>query len=78
MYGRYSPVYLGKIPDFSKIAEAYGLNGIKVTRTSEIPGALENARKSNISSVIDIHVEPEQDFGESHQLAVELQDSKRF
>lgn len=78
VYGRYSSVYLGEIPDFSKIAEAYGLNGIEVSRTSEIAGALEKARKSNISSVIDIHVQPEQDFGETHQLAVELQDSKRF
>ena len=77
VYGRYSSVYLGEIPDFSKIAEAYGLNGIEVSRTSEIAGALEKARKSTISSVIDIHVEPEQDFGETHQLAVELQDSKR-
>nr|QNO51269.1 3D-(3,5/4)-trihydroxycyclohexane-1,2-dione hydrolase [Methanosarcinales archaeon ANME-1 ERB6] len=78
VYGRYSSVYLGEIPDFSKIADAYGLNGIEVSRTSEIAGALEKARKSNISSVIDIHVKPEQDFGETHQLAVELQDSKRF
>jgi acetolactate synthase-1/2/3 large subunit len=77
VYGRYSSVYLGEIPDFSKIADAYGLNGIKVSRTSEIPGALEKARKSTISSVIDIHVKPEQDFGETHQLAVDLQDSKR-
>ncbi|MEA2051461.1 MAG: biosynthetic-type acetolactate synthase large subunit [Euryarchaeota archaeon] len=77
VYGRYSSVYLGEIPDFSKIAEAYGLNGIEVSRTSEIEGALEKARKSNISSVINIHVEPEQDFGETHQLAVELQNSKR-
>ena len=78
VYGRYSSVYLGEIPDFSKIAEAYGLNGIEVSRTSEIADALEKARKSNISSVIDIQVKPEQDFGETHQLAVELQDSKRF
>jgi acetolactate synthase-1/2/3 large subunit len=78
VYGRYSSVYLGEIPDFSKIAEAYGLNGIEVSRTSEIVSALEKARKSTISSVIDIHVKPEQDFGETHQLAVELQDSKRF
>nr|QNO54377.1 3D-(3,5/4)-trihydroxycyclohexane-1,2-dione hydrolase [Methanosarcinales archaeon ANME-1 ERB7] len=78
VYGRCSSVYLGEIPDFSKIAEAYGLNGIEVSRTSEIPDALEKARKSTISSVIDIHVKPEQDFGASHQLAVELQDSKRF
>ncbi|NAS89551.1 acetolactate synthase, large subunit, biosynthetic type [ANME-1 cluster archaeon AG-394-G21] len=77
VYGRYSSVYLGEIPDFSKIAEAYGLNGIEVSRTSEIEGALEKARKSEVSSVIDIHVEPEQDFGETHQLAVELQNSKR-
>jgi len=78
VYGRYSSVYLGKIPDFSKIADAYGLNGISVSRTSEIPDALKKARKSEVSSVIDIHVQPEQDFGETHQLAVELQNSKRF
>ena len=62
-YGRYSSVYLGKKPDFSKLAEAYGLNGIEVSRTSEIAKALSAARKSKISSIINIHIKPEQDFG---------------
>ena len=62
-YGRYSAVYLGKQPNFSKLAEAYGLNGIEVNRSSEIKKALQAARRSKISSVINIHIKPEQDFG---------------
>jgi len=62
-YGRYSAVYLGKELNFSKLAEAYGLNGFEVSRTSEIAKALQAARRSKISSIINVHIKPEQDFG---------------
>ncbi|MCX6798767.1 MAG: biosynthetic-type acetolactate synthase large subunit [Candidatus Diapherotrites archaeon] len=53
---RYSGVHLKRTPDFAKVAEAYGLTGITVTRDSEIAPALARAKKSDESVVIDVHV----------------------
>ncbi len=54
--GRRSQVWLGKVPDFAKVAEAYGLHGENVERPSEIPEALQRALKSGETSVINVHV----------------------
>jgi len=56
---RYSSVHLGKTPDFAKLAEAYGLKGITVTRDSEISAAFKEARKSDEAVVMDVHVQEE-------------------
>jgi len=57
--GRRSQVWLGKIPDFQKLAEAYGLLGISVERPSEIADALQLAMKNEESSVLNVHVNNE-------------------
>jgi len=54
--GRRSQVWLGKIPNFEKIAQAYELQGISVDRPSEISEALQAAIKNDETSVIDVHV----------------------
>lgn len=56
---RYSGVHLKKTPNFTKLAEAYSLTGIEVTRASEIAPALEQAVKSDETTVIDVHVAEE-------------------
>lgn len=56
---RYSEVYLGKIPDFVKVAKAYGLKGIRVTKPSELEPALKQAIKNKDTTVVDIHIEEE-------------------
>src|SRR3989338_8597741 len=43
---RYSEVYLGQTPDFVKVAEAYGLKGIRVGKESELEPALKQAIKN--------------------------------
>ncbi|MFH1256465.1 MAG: biosynthetic-type acetolactate synthase large subunit [Candidatus Diapherotrites archaeon] len=56
---RYSAVHLKRVPDFAKLAEAYGLTGITVTKPSELSGAFLRARKSDETVVIDVHVKEE-------------------
>ena len=46
-------------PDFVKLAEAYGVTGIRVTRDDEIRPAIEKARSINGPVLIDFVVEPE-------------------
>ncbi len=57
--GRRSQVWLGKIPDFEKLAQAYGLHGTRVERPSEISEALQRAIKADESTVVDVHVNSE-------------------
>ncbi len=74
VYGRYSSVNLGKKPDFAKVAEAYGLKGYEVNRPSDIYPCLQSARKSRRSSIIDIHVKPEEDYGPTEQFGITEKD----
>jgi len=53
---RYSHVYLGEVPDFVKYAEAFGLDGMKANKPSEVKEALKAAKKSDETFVIDIDV----------------------
>jgi acetolactate synthase-1/2/3 large subunit len=46
-------------PDFVKLAEAHGLVGLRVTKRSELPAAVERARKEPGTVVIDFRVEQE-------------------
>jgi len=56
---RYSEVYLGTTPDFIKVAEAYGLKGIRVKKESELEPALKQAIKNDVTTVIDVQIEEE-------------------
>ena len=56
---RYSEVYLGKTPDFVKVAEAYGLKGIRVNKKSELEPALKQAIKNDVTTIIDVAIEGE-------------------
>ncbi|MFO0815383.1 MAG: biosynthetic-type acetolactate synthase large subunit [Gemmatales bacterium] len=46
-------------PDYVKLAEAYGLQGFRVTKRSEVQSAVETARNSNKTVIIDFYVEQE-------------------
>lgn len=46
-------------PNFVKLAEAYGLTGISVTKRSEVEGAIRKAQEAEGSVVIDFRVEAE-------------------
>jgi len=47
-------------PDFAKIAEAYGLPGLRVTRKEEVVPAIEQAMEYQGPFLIDFMVEPEE------------------
>ena len=59
---RYSSVHLGPMPDFVKLAEAYGVNGFRATRASEIGTCLEKAIQSEESSIIEIPISKEENY----------------
>ena len=46
-------------PDFVKLAEAHGLQGIRVTKRSKIAAAVEAARKASTTTVVDFRVQQE-------------------
>jgi acetolactate synthase-1/2/3 large subunit len=46
-------------PDFAKLAQAFGLEGITVTKRGDVAGAVNGARRSKRSVVIDFQVEQE-------------------
>ena len=47
-------------PDFVKVAEAYGLPGIRVTKKSQVLPAIKRAMKHDGPFLIDFGVEPEE------------------
>ncbi|MEM3673086.1 MAG: biosynthetic-type acetolactate synthase large subunit [Candidatus Bathyarchaeia archaeon] len=57
---RYFAVNLGKVPDFVKLAEAYGAQGFHVQSIEEFSSAFKNALKSDVTTVIDVPIHPEE------------------
>ncbi|MEM2547170.1 MAG: thiamine pyrophosphate-dependent enzyme, partial [Candidatus Bathyarchaeia archaeon] len=58
--GRYFAVNLGKVPDFVKLAEAYGAQGFRARTLEEFSSALKKALQSDVTSVIDVPISPEE------------------
>jgi acetolactate synthase-1/2/3 large subunit len=56
LFGHYSPS-LFKNPEFKKIAEAYGMNGVQVKTSKEFEKAFGDAKKSTKSTIIDVLVD---------------------
>jgi acetolactate synthase-1/2/3 large subunit len=52
---------LKNCPDYVKIAEAYGAQGIRAESLDDIGNAVKTALKSNVATVIDIPIDPEED-----------------
>jgi acetolactate synthase-1/2/3 large subunit len=60
-YGRrYFAVKLGRVPDFVKLAEAYGAQGFHVESIVEFSKAVRDAMKSEVTTVIDVPISPEE------------------
>jgi len=57
---RYSAVELGSVPDFVKLAEAYGAQGVRVGSLKEFSEAMKKALKSEVTTVIDVPISPEE------------------
>ncbi|MGH7274489.1 MAG: biosynthetic-type acetolactate synthase large subunit, partial [Nitrospiria bacterium] len=76
--GRYSASQLTGGPDYVKLAEAYGIVGLKVTQPSEVEGALKEAIQIKQPVLIDFHVDPYENCypmvpagGAIHQMVLE-------
>jgi len=60
-YGRrYFGVELGKTPNFPKLAEAYGAIGVEARDYKELSKAVKDALGSEVTTVIDVPVSPEE------------------
>ena len=57
---RYSAVKLGRVPNFVKLAEAYGAQGVRIGSLDEFSKAIKNAIKSEVTTVIDVPISPEE------------------
>jgi acetolactate synthase-1/2/3 large subunit len=58
---RYISVDLAGIPDFVKLADAFGARGVRVGSVSEFRKAVKEAVKSDVTTVIDVPISPEED-----------------
>ncbi len=58
---RYSGVHQHRCPDYVKIAEAYGAQGIRAQSMAELENAIKTALKSDVATVIDIPIDPDED-----------------
>ena len=58
---RYSGVHQHNCPDYIKIAEAYGAQGIRAQSMQELEKAIKSAIKGDMATVIDIPIDPDED-----------------
>lgn len=58
---RMMAIDLKNCPDYVKIAQAYGAQGIRAQSIEEIGNAVKTALKSDVATVIDIPIDPEED-----------------
>ncbi|MGD0056775.1 MAG: biosynthetic-type acetolactate synthase large subunit [Methanomassiliicoccales archaeon] len=58
---RYSGTKLNKNPDFVKLVQAFGADGVRVDRPSELRPALLAGLKSGVPFLVDVAVDPEED-----------------
>ena len=58
---KYMGVELHGLPDYVKIAEAYGAEGIRAQSMNEFEKALKSALNSNIATIIDVPINPDED-----------------
>ena len=49
------------IPDYVKLAESYGAQGIRAQSMDELDKAIKAALSSDVATVIDIPIDPEED-----------------
>ena len=55
---RISHTHLGEVPDFVKLAEAFGVQGERVERPGEMKETLKTALKSGEPTLIDVIIDP--------------------
>jgi acetolactate synthase-1/2/3 large subunit len=58
---RYAAVKLGNVPDFAKLAQAYGAEGVRIGSLNEFSDAIKKALKCEVTTVIDVPINAEDD-----------------
>lgn len=58
--GRYSQTCLAGSPDFVKLAEAYGVLGLRARTAAEVQAVIETALRTPGPVVMDFHVDPQE------------------
>ena len=56
--GRYASSYLGNIPDFVKLADAYGMPGLRALKPAEVIPVIREGLKHKGPVLMDFHVDP--------------------
>ncbi|MBI3604237.1 MAG: biosynthetic-type acetolactate synthase large subunit [Nitrospirae bacterium] len=56
--GRYASSYLDTVPDFVKLADAYGAVGLRATKVSEVDDVIREALAVNKLVLVDVPVHP--------------------
>ena len=59
--GRYSEISLGSSPDFVKLSQAYGAQGLRARSIPELTKAIKEALRSDVTTVIDVPISSEED-----------------
>lgn len=57
---RYSESYMEGLPDFVKLAECFGLKGLRATHPDELDGAIQEMLDSDVGVILDVAVSPEE------------------
>jgi acetolactate synthase-1/2/3 large subunit len=55
--GRYSESYMESLPDFVKLAEAFGASGLRVSKPSELDGVIEEMIRIKGPVIVDVAVD---------------------
>jgi len=50
-----------RCPDYVKLAESYGAQGIRVQSMNDLDKAIKTGLSSDVATVIDIPIDPEED-----------------
>ncbi len=58
---RYMGVEQNRCPDYVKLAESYGAQGLRVQSINELEKAIKAGLSSDVATVIDIPIDPEED-----------------
>ena len=56
--GRYAASYLGKLPDFVKLADAYGILGLRAEKPGEVESVIREGLKHKGPVLMDFHTDP--------------------
>jgi len=57
---RYSESYMEGLPDFVKLAESFGLKGLRATHPGELDGVIQEMLDADCGVIVDVAVAPEE------------------